>query len=180
MTIQEALSTLRNIADRLHASGCHWRSERITESANAIEAAMREPVGEAGYAWSSASTSQATHYGVPFVALGEMNVPPGTKLFTFPPSAQAELVRITEQLAERDAEIERLTLQRDAQAENATQWFDRANGREIEVNALRVDNERLRGLLSHWYEMWNDGIPNPDGDVLDDTVAALDGKEGKP
>ena len=33
--------------------------------------------------------------------------------------------------------------------------------------------ERLRGLLSHWYEMWNDGIPNPDGDVLDDTVAAL-------
>ena len=108
MTPDIALQQLRNLADRLHASGCHWRSERITEAADAIEAAMREPVGEAGYAWSSASTSQATHYGVPFVALGEMNVPPGTKLFTFPPSAQAELVRITEQLAERDAEIKRL------------------------------------------------------------------------
>ena len=42
MRIDEALSTLRNLADRLHASGCHWRSERITESADAIEAAMRE------------------------------------------------------------------------------------------------------------------------------------------
>ena len=40
------------------------------------------------------------------------------------------------------------------------------------------ENERLRALLSHWYEMWNDGIPNPDGDVLYDTGAALAGKEG--
>ena len=42
MRIDEALSTLRNIAFRLCASGCHWRSERITESADAIEAAMRD------------------------------------------------------------------------------------------------------------------------------------------
>ena len=46
MRIDEALSTLRSIADRLHASGCHWRSERITESADAIEAAMREKDAE--------------------------------------------------------------------------------------------------------------------------------------
>ena len=33
--------------------------------------------------------------------------------------------------------------------------------------------EQLKALLSHWYEMWNDGIPNPDDDVLLDTQAAL-------
>ena len=42
MTPDIALQQLRNLADRLHASGCHWRSERIIESADAIEAAMRE------------------------------------------------------------------------------------------------------------------------------------------
>ena len=42
MTPNIALQQLRNIADGLHASGCHWRSERITESADAIETAMRE------------------------------------------------------------------------------------------------------------------------------------------
>ena len=51
---------------------------------------------------------------------------------------------IVEEFRMRGAEIERLTLQRDAQAENATQWFDRANGREIEAKALRADNERLQ------------------------------------
>ena len=40
--------------------------------------------------------------------------------------------------------------------------------------------EQLQVLLSHWYEMWNDGIPNPDGDVLLDTQAAIAGKEISP
>ena len=48
------------------------------------------------------------------------------------------------------------------------------------LDSKRAEIERLRALLSHWYEMWNDGIPNPDGDVLYDTGAALAGKEDKP
>ena len=50
-------------------------------------------------------------------------------------------------LREHMAEIERLTLQRDAQAENATQYFDRANGLAIENKALRAENTRLRELV---------------------------------
>ena len=166
MTPDIALQQLRNIADGLHASGCHWRSERITESANAIEAAMREPV--------------CTVDDLQFMNLHGTELEPGTKLFAFPPSAQAELVSgayklndaleaaMTQPVAWQNTkwpsiivtndalpkypdewiplfafppdaagEIERLTLQRDAQAENATQWFDRANGREIEAKALR-------------------------------------------
>ena len=90
MTPDIALQQLRNLADRLHASGCHWRSERITEAADAIEAAMRESVA------------------IMKDGIDKDGAPVFTKLFTFPPSAQAELVRITEQLAERDAEIERM------------------------------------------------------------------------
>ena len=58
--------------------------------ADAIEAAMREPVGEVGYAWSPAPTSQAAYYGVPFVAVGG-HVPPGTKLYALPPDAATEV-----------------------------------------------------------------------------------------
>ena len=81
MRIDEALSTLRSIADRLHASGCHWRSERIIESADAIEAAMREPV--------------CTVDDLQFMNLHGTELEPGTKLFTFPPDAAGEIERLT-------------------------------------------------------------------------------------
>jgi hypothetical protein len=46
------------------------------------------------------------------------------------------------------AEIERLTCERDAQAEDATRHFDRANGVAIENKALRAELKKLRALLS--------------------------------
>lgn len=33
--------------------------------------------------------------------------------------------------------------------------------------------EQLKDLLSHWYECWSDCI-EPDGDMVDDTLAVLD------
>jgi hypothetical protein len=56
-------------------------------------------------------------------------------------------------------------------------WADRI---DEEINTLSAANdwskgeiERLKVLLSHWRECWADGC-NPDGDVIDDTDAALD------
>ena len=72
----------------------------------AIEAAMREPV-----AW-WVEDENGEPYGKGRYAVRFMpDNRPGrtvTPLFALPSDAQAELVRITEQLAERDAEVERL------------------------------------------------------------------------
>lgn len=43
---------------------------------------------------------------------------------------------------------------------------DRANSTAVEI-------EQLKELLSQWYECWND-CSEPDGDLLDDTLAVLD------
>ena len=40
------------------------------------------------------------------------------------------------------------------------------------------DNERLRGLLQRWREQWGDGC-QPDGDLIDETDAALGTQEGE-
>ena len=116
MSIDEALSTLRNIADRLRASGCHWRSERITEAADAIEAAMREPVAETWQAVIDriapameilSDHDEEMYPAEAALALDRARI--RRELAALKPDAtQDELVRITEQLAERDAEIERL------------------------------------------------------------------------
>ena len=88
MTIEEVLREMREMRE------INSNFRVTAEWASAIEAAMREPV--------------CTVDDLQFMNLHGTELEPGTKLFTFPPSAQAELVRITEQLAERDAEIERL------------------------------------------------------------------------
>ena len=73
--------------------------------------------------------------------------------------------------------IEAAMREKDAEVEAAREWL---RGHAEIDKAKIAEIERLRALLSHWYEMWNDGIPNPDGDVLYDTGAALAGKEDKP
>jgi len=91
-----------------------------------------------------------------FMNLHGTELEPGTNLFTLPPDAQAEITVLRE-------DKERL--------------MDRIDGCHQSMREKDAEIERLWALFSHWYEMWNDGIPNPDGDVLDDTVAALAGKE---
>ena len=97
-------------------------------------------------------------------------------------------------------EVERLTQERDAQYDLNVSMVAKHAAQEAEIERLREDKERLMdridgchqsmqvkdaeierlwALFSHWYEMWNDGIPNSDGDVLLDTQAALAGKEGE-
>ena len=116
MTPDIALQQLRNIADRLHASGCHWRSERITESADTIEAAMREPVAETWQAVIDriapameilSDHDEEMYPAEAALALDRARIRRELAALK-PDAAQDELVRITEQLAERDAEIERL------------------------------------------------------------------------
>ena len=90
--IQEVLREMREMRE----INSNFRVTAEWESA--IEAAMREPKAYISH------TSQ----GDVLDWEPQFDAPSRTKLFAFPPSAQAELVRITEQLAERDAEIERL------------------------------------------------------------------------
>ena len=72
---------------------------RITNDwADAIEAAMTQPV----------FVFEGNASGVVLGVLQTTEINVGTKLFAFPPSAQDELVRITEQLSDQDAEIEQL------------------------------------------------------------------------
>ena len=123
--------------DRLKAGGAELKA-----IADAIEAAMREPV--------------CTVDDLQFMNLHGTELEPGTNLFTLPPDAQAEITVLRE-------DKERL--------------MDRIDGCHQSMREKDVEIERLWALFSHWYEMWNDGIPNPDGDVLDDTVAALVGKD---
>ena len=86
----------------------------------------------------------------------QFDAPSHIKLYAFPPDAQAEIAVLRE-------DKERL--------------MDRIDGCHQAMRKKDAEIERLWALFSHWYEMWNDGIPNPDGDVLDDTAAALAGKE---
>ena len=64
--------------------------------------------------------------------------------------------------------------------EDKERLMDRIDGCHQSMQEKDAEIERLWALFSHWYEMWNDGTLNPDGDVLDDTVAALAGKEPQP
>ena len=96
-------------------------------------------------------------------------MPPPRFHYTMPETQAVRLLQVD--IEERDAEIERL--------QKRLNDYENGWGEPATINALRADNERLRALLSHWYEMWNDGIPNPDGDVLYDTGAALAGEEPK-
>ena len=57
--------------------------------------------------------------------------------------------------------------------EDKERLMDRIDGCHHSMQEKDAEIERLWALFSHWYEMWNDGIPNPDGDVLLDTQAAL-------
>ena len=93
MTIEEMLKQMR---DRRYL----LRDPKVW--ANVIEAARREPVAKV----------VTTQTGPEIMRLKDC--PVGTKLYTLPPDAQAELLSLTEQLAERDAEIERLQAQVDA------------------------------------------------------------------
>ena len=100
-------------------------------------------------------------------------------------------IMTTQIYMELESEIERLTQERDAQydlnvsmvAKHAAQeaeierLMDRIDGCHQSMQVKDAEIERLWALFSHWYEMWNDGIPNSDGDVLLDTQAALAGKE---
>jgi hypothetical protein len=47
-----------------------------------------------------------------------------------------------------------------------------ANWAGYHIEELEAENQRLIVMLSGWYEMWNDGS-NPDGDLLADTLEAL-------
>ena len=48
----------------------------------------------------------------------------------------------------------------------------RVHALEDALEAKDAEIERLKVLLSHWWECWADGC-NPDGDVIEDTDAAL-------
>jgi hypothetical protein len=65
---------------------------------------------------------------------------------------------------------------------NAAAEIERLDGLCVQAIDLMkkkdAEIERLKALLSHWRECWSDGC-NPDGDVVDDTDAALD-KESTP
>ena len=89
----------------------------------------------------------------------------------------AEIERLREAVQERDGVIERVLLRELRLREDKERLMDRIDGCHQSMREKDAEIERLWALFSHWYEMWNDGIPNPDGDVLDDTVAALAGKE---
>ena len=92
MTPSEVLREMRSFARMM--------GEPVPQWADAIEAAMREPVAEV-------SDTQSRKILWETYAHAERHQP-GTKLFAFPPDAQAELLSLTEQLAARDAEIQRL------------------------------------------------------------------------
>ena len=61
--------------------------------------------------------------------------------------------------------------------EDKERLMDRIDGCHQSMQEKDAEIERLWALFSHWYEMWNDGTPNLDGDVLDDAVAALAGNK---
>ena len=61
--------------------------------------------------------------------------------------------------------------------EDKERLMDRIDGCHHSMQEKDAEIERLWALFSHWYEMWNDGTPNLDGDVLDDTVDALAGNK---
>ena len=88
MTIKDVLEILRD----------EKRPVYRAQLADAIEAAMRERKAYISH------TSQ----GDVLDWEPQFDAPSRTKLYAFPPDAAGELLRITEQLAKRDAEIERL------------------------------------------------------------------------
>lgn len=87
----------------------------------ALEAAMRKPVGEVGYSWTRSTTSQSATHAYPLTLLSDQHIPPGTKLYAFPPDAARlkeegdawgrELVVRNRELTDAQAEIERLQAQ---------------------------------------------------------------------
>lgn len=42
-----------------------------------------------------------------------------------------------------------------------------------ELEEVVSENAKYRNLLSQWYETWNGGY-QPDGDLLDDTIKAIE------
>ena len=111
MTIEEALKQMRE-----------WDSVASREWADAIEAAMWEPVAEV------VRFAESWGYEYPVLRLVvDAKMPPiGTKLFTFPPDAAGE--------------IERLKADFEAACEDRANTYARLAGAQAEI-------ERLRGLL---------------------------------
>ena len=118
MTIDEVLQNLRD---------CDY--VECKDWADAIEAAMREQVAEVRHA-----------NGTTFCVF-DPDLSHGTKLYALPPDAQAELLSLTEQLAERDAEIERLQ-------EDKERLRDRIDGWHQSIREKDAEIERLLGHLS--------------------------------
>ena len=149
--------------------------------ADEIEAARTQPVGEVGYAWRGASTSQGTHYGVPFVLLSETHVSAGTKLFALPPDVEAavqegdawgrELVVRNRELTDALDEIERLN-----NFVNGMKGIANTQGEIIAEQNEEI--ERLRELLVDAQRVLEWGEPEPKP-VLRRIEAGLAEKEMK-
>ena len=149
--------------------------------ADTIEAARTQPVGEVGYAWREASTSQGTHYGVPFVLLSETPVSAGTKLFALPPDVEASMRDKDEELDflrsvkesrgkeldEKDAEIERLN-------DFVSGMKGIANTQAEIIAEQNEEKERLWEVITEANEAMRDGSDSTAWAIL---VAALEGKE---
>ena len=160
MTIQDVLKEMREYgAD----GGSGYNPDIVYVWADAIEAAMREPVAE---------TWQAVIDRIAPVM--EILSDHDEEMYPAEAALALDRARIRRELAALppDAAGEITVLREDKE-----RLMDRIDGCHQAMRKKDAEIERLWALFSHWYEMWNDGIPNPDGDVLDDTVAALDGKE---
>ena len=80
-------------------------------------------------------------------------------------------------LGERETLLRQCREQNERLREDKERLMDRIDGCHQSMREKDAEIERLWALFSHWYKMWNDGTPNLDGDMLDDTVATLAGNK---
>lgn len=107
MNIEDVLRAMR-----LYAEDDHYGPD-VGRWLIAIEAAMREPVGEVGYSWARSTTSQSAAHAYPLALLSDQHIPPGTKLYALPPDAAAEIERLRAdaESCRKDAERMRAALE---------------------------------------------------------------------
>ena len=86
MTIQDVLKEMRSASFGMRRVGLEDDAQEFTKWADAIEAAMRERVAEVRHA-----------NGTTFCVF-DPDLSHGTKLYAFPPDAQAEIERLREAL----------------------------------------------------------------------------------
>ena len=136
---------------------------RMRAWADAIEVAMQNPKA---YYWMGKWHREEAHMADDLPCNAPHDKQP---LYAFPPDAAGELLRITEQLAERDAEIEQLTKVYEA-ARGLCHGYDWNKGSAALHNGYRAKLIVAVNAIK----------PLPDEHKVKNAQAALAGKEGRP